>query len=140
MNNTEVLEDVRLERAEKKIDLILEVITNPRKKLNEIIRAEFEKPKLEASEKLKNPSQASVQLTGQNLESYGIFDNDFLVFDFNEKARRASFVMLWQNADYHCFFVESLTKTKVCLSNDRAEIAVKPNEILGRVIRMERDL
>lgn len=92
------------------------------------------------AEKLKNPSEAKVQLSNQNLESHGIFSGDFLIFDFNEKAKLNSFVMLWRDSDYECWFVERVNKTRVRLSNDRREISVKPSDILGRVIRVERDL
>jgi len=89
---------------------------------------------------VKNPSVVSVQLTGQNLESHGIFDGDFLVFDFNAEIKAKCFAMIWRNDDYECYMVESITAKRVCLKNDIRRVSVKPSEILGRVIRLERGL
>ncbi len=92
------------------------------------------------SEKLKNPSQVAVQLFGQNLESHGIKDGDYIVFDFNAPVKVCSFAIVWRDCDYKCYFVESIRGEKIRLINDVRKFTVSRSQVLGRVIRMERDL
>jgi hypothetical protein len=96
----------------------------------------------EPSETLKNPSRTSVQIAGQSLESFGIRDGDFLIFDFDAEVKINSFAAIWNDNDYRFFFVESVTAKKIRLTNDELKKTVRRSEIylLGRVIKMERDL
>ncbi len=89
---------------------------------------------------LKNTSVVCLRLFAQNLETHKIYDGDYLTFDFNEKITVCSFAMIRRTGGYQCFFVEFIEPEKIYLSNDIRKFWVKRSEILGRVIKLERDL